>query len=86
VVEVNGEVRGFAFGGPITSTMGRTYHCITDTSFRGLAYLLRHRLIAEFPDLSHFNDGPDGGLPGLRDLKQRFRPVEMYKAFRARER
>jgi hypothetical protein len=86
VVEVNGEVRGFAFGGPITSTMGRTYHCITDTNFRGLAYLLRHRLMAEFPDLSHFNDGPDGGLPGLRDLKQRFRPVEMYKAFRARER
>jgi hypothetical protein len=84
VVEVNGEVRGFAFSGPITPTMGCNYLRITDTSFRGLAYLLSYRLMAEFPDLIHFNDGSDSGRPGLRELKQRFRPVEMHALFRTR--
>jgi hypothetical protein len=78
-------VRGFAFSGPITSTVGCNYICITDTNFRGLPHLLRYRLMAEFPDLIHFNDSIDGGRPGLRELKQRFRPVEMYPVFKARD-
>jgi hypothetical protein len=86
VVEVNGEVRGFAFSGPLTHTMGCNFLCITDTSFRGLPHLLRYRLMAKFPDLIHFNDSTDGGRPGLRELKQRFRPVEMHGLFGARER
>jgi hypothetical protein len=86
VVEVNGEVRGFAFSGPISSTMGCNYLCITDLGFPGLALLLRYRLMAEFSDLIHFNDGTDVGRPGLRQLKQRFRPVEMHGLFSARER
>jgi hypothetical protein len=86
IVEVNGVVRGFAFSGPVTSTMGSNYICITDTDFRGLPHLLRYRLMAEFPDLLHFNDSIDGGRLGLRELKQRFRPVEMYAVFSARDR
>jgi hypothetical protein len=86
VVEVDGAVRGFAFAGPITSTMGCTFLCITDLGFQGLPYLLRHRLMAGFPDLIHFNDAHDAGRPGLRELKQRFRPVEMHGVFSARER
>jgi hypothetical protein len=85
VVEVGGEVRGFGFGGPITSILGGTYLCITDLNVRGLAYLVRHRLMAEFPDLPHFNDSHDAGRPGLRELKQRFRPVEMHGVYKARE-
>jgi hypothetical protein len=86
VVEVNGEVRGFAFSGPLTPTLGCNYLCITDTSFRGLPHLLRYRLMAEFSDLIHFNDSTDSGRPGLRELKQRFRPVEMHGLYGARER
>jgi Phosphatidylglycerol lysyltransferase, C-terminal len=86
VVEVNGEVRGFGFSGPLTRTMGCNFLCITDTSFRGLPHLLRYRLMDGFPDLIHFNDSTDSGRPGLRELKQRFRPVEMHGLFSARER
>jgi hypothetical protein len=86
VVEIDGEVRGFAFSGPLTSTLGCNYLCITDLRFPGLALLLRYRLMAEFPDLIHFNDAHDAGRPGLRQLKQRFRPVELHAVFRARER
>src|SRR5829696_6950562 len=61
------------------------YHCITDTSFRGLGYLLRYRRLPEFPDLIHFNGSTDSGQPGLREMKQRLRPVEMHALFGARE-
>jgi hypothetical protein len=85
VVEVNGEVRGFAFSGSVTGTMGCNFLCITDNSFRGLPHLLRYHLMDEFPGLIHFNDSTDAGRPGLRELKQRFRPVEMHGLFGARE-
>jgi hypothetical protein len=86
VVGVDGEVRGFAFSGPITSTMGCNYLCITDLSLPGLALLLRYHLMAQFPDLIHFNDAHDAGRPELRALKQRFSPVEMHGIFSAQER
>jgi hypothetical protein len=85
VVEVNGEVRGFAFSGYVTGTMGCNFLCITDNSFRGLPHLLRYHLMEQFPDLIHFNDSTDAGRPGLRELKQRFRPVAMHGLFGARE-
>lgn len=86
VVEVDGEVRGFAFSGTLSPTLGCNHLGITDASFRGLPHLLRYRLMAGFPDLIHFNDSVDNGRPGLRELKQRFRPVEMHGLFGARER
>ncbi|MGO4389496.1 phosphatidylglycerol lysyltransferase domain-containing protein [Microvirga sp. 2YAF29] len=86
VVKVDGEARGFAFSGPITSTMGCNYLCITDLSLPGLALLLRYHLMARFPDLIHFNDAHDAGRPELRNLKQRFSPVEMHGVFSAQER
>jgi len=86
VVEVDGEVRGFAFGGPITSTMGCYYIGITDPSIRGLAYLVSHRLMTAFPDLTYFNDSDDSGRPGLRAMKQQFRPVKMHALYSAKAR
>ncbi|MGO4388350.1 phosphatidylglycerol lysyltransferase domain-containing protein [Microvirga sp. 2YAF29] len=85
VVEVNGEVRGFAFSGSVTGTMGCNFLCITDNDFRGLPHLLRYRLMDEFPGLIRFNDSTDAGRPGLRELKQRFRPIAMHGLFGARE-
>jgi hypothetical protein len=86
VVEVNGEVRGFAFSGPITQTHGCNFIRISDPDYRGLTHLLAYRLMAEFPELVYFNDSTDNGRPGLRELKQRFRPVEMHGLFGARDR
>ena len=85
VVEVDGQVRGFAFSGSLTRTLGCNFVRITDLSFRGLSYLLCHRLMAEFPDLIHFNDSSDTGRPGLRQAKRLFRPVEMHGLYGARE-
>jgi hypothetical protein len=85
VVEVDGEVRGFAFTGSLTHTLGCNFLCITDISYRSLSYVLCYRLMAEFPDLILFNDSSDTGRPGLRESKQLFRPVEMHGLYGARE-
>jgi hypothetical protein len=85
VVEVDGKLSGFGFSGPLTSTMGCNYVCITDVNFSGLTLLLRHRIMAEFPDLIYFNDADDAGRPELRSMKQRLHPVEIYGVYKATE-
>ena len=85
VVEVNGTLSGFGFSGLLASTMGCNYVCITDVSYSGLTLLLRHRMMAEFPDLIHFNDADDAGRPELRSMKQRLNPVEIYGVYKATE-
>jgi hypothetical protein len=43
-------------------------------------------MMADFSNLTHFNDSSDTGRPGLRAAKKLFRPVEMHGLFGARER
>jgi hypothetical protein len=83
VVEVDGEVRGFGFSGRLNEIYGCNFICITDTSFRGLPQILRVSLMTEFPELPYFNDATDSDRPGLRELKLRFRPVEMHHVYQA---
>ena len=84
VAQVDGKVRGFAFGGPINRDWGSVFIVINDLGFSGLPYLLRHRLIGAFPDLRSFNDSTDNGRSGLQELKQAFRPVGMNAVYRGR--
>lgn len=83
VAEIEGEVRGFAFGGRLSSEMGCAYLFHTDPRFPGLPELLRYRLMEAYPDLACFNDSGDSGRKGLQQLKQQFRPVEMHGRFGA---
>jgi len=84
VAEVDGIVRGFAFGGRISSKMGCGYLCYTDTRFRGLPELLRYQLMEAHPELPYFNSSGDSGRKGISEFKQQFRPVEMHGRFGAR--
>lgn len=83
VIEVEDEVRAFAFGGPINRTYGCIFITIADNQFQGHAQLLRTDLMSEFPHLTYFNDQSDTKRPGVRDLKERFRPVEMNHMYEA---
>jgi len=83
VCDVNGEVRGFAFSGPISRSCGNMFICITDTDLRGLAYLMRYDQVTLWPTLAEFNSGGDAGRSGLSELKQSFRPVRMQRIYRA---
>lgn len=75
VAEVDGILRGFAFAGRITGEMGCNYLSTTDSRYRGLPHLLCYALMEAMPELPYFNDGNDAGRPGLREQKERFRPV-----------
>ncbi len=54
----------------------------SDTSVRGLSYFQRHSLLSKLRDFDLVNDGSDAGRPGLRQLKNNFRPVEMHVEYR----
>lgn len=83
VCETDGEIRGFSFGGPISPTCCNMFICITDTDLRGLAYLMRHDMVLQWPDHPEFNMGGDNGRSGLRDLKEAFRPTRIAPIFGA---
>jgi hypothetical protein len=85
VIEVEGVIRGYAFGGPMSQSHGCVFVVVSDHEFPGLSYALRHRMMTSFPHLTHFNDSTDNGRVGLREMKERFRPVEMHGAYRATE-
>jgi hypothetical protein len=81
VIEVEGQVRAFAFGGPINQRYGCIFITIADNQLQGHAQLLRTDLMSEFPGITYFNDESDSNRPGLHDLKERFRPVEMNHVY-----
>lgn len=83
VCEVDGEIRGFSFGGPISPSCCNMFICITDVDLRGLAYLMRHDMVLQWPDHPKFNMGGDAGRPGLRAMKESFRPSRIAPIFGA---
>lgn len=83
VCEVDGEIRGFTFAGPISPDCGNLFVGISDTDIRGLAYLIRHDQVMEWPDLRLFNHGGDAGRSGLNALKDAFRPIDKAPVYRA---
>lgn len=85
VFRINGSVCAFSFGGPITRDCGCLFLTIADHDYPGLAYALRYNLMANFPELTYFNDTTDNKRAGLAEMKQRFRPVQMHRIFSARE-
>lgn len=85
VFEAGGAIRAYSFGGPINSDYGCAFLTVADHDFPGLAYALRHQMMMSWPNLTYFNDSTDNNRPGLREMKQRFRPVEMHNIFKAQE-
>jgi hypothetical protein len=85
VIEVNGVIGAFSFGGPINKDYGSVFITVSDHDWPGLAYLQRHCLMARFPELLYFNDFTDSGRPGLAQMKRSFRPIKMHGLYAARE-
>lgn len=85
VFEVDGAIRGYSFGGPINRRVGCVNVAVADHELPGLAYAMRHRMLSDFPELSLFNDSIDSNRAGLRQMKLRFRPVELHQTYKARE-
>ena len=83
VTRAAGRIVGVTFGGPIYSSVGSIFICISDHEIEGLGYLQRHAFMSRFPDVPRYNDGSAAGRVGLSHVKRQFRPIGMNALFQA---
>ena len=86
LVFVGGRLAAFAFGGEIRPGVACFFEAKSDASVPGLAYAHRRSFLLSLRDFDVVNDGSDTGRPGLRQLKDSFRPVAMHAEYRATQR
>lgn len=84
VIEVEGEIAAFTFGGGITTNHASVFITVSDRRHPGLAYFQRKSLIDDLAGHRYFNDFNDSNRPGLKQMKRSFRPVQMHSLFVAR--
>src|SRR5262245_36513089 len=86
VVLIGGRLVSFAFGGQIRPGVGAFFERKCETEIRGLSYFQLRSFLLRLRDFEAVNDGSDAGRPGLRQLKDSFRPVQMYGEYRGHQR
>ena len=86
VVFIDGRLVAFAFGGAIRSGIACSFERKCDAEVRGLSYFQLRSFLLSLRMFEFVNDGSDAGRPGLRQLKDSFRPVAMHTEYRGRQR
>lgn len=84
VIEIDGAIAAFTFGGPIDADSSSLFITVSDHRHPGLAYLQRHQFMLGDPGAQRFNDFVDSGRAGLAQMKRTFRPIRMHTLFSAR--
>ena len=82
-VEIDGRVAAFAMGGRMQADLANFFVAKTDPDIRGLSEYLRWEVYRSLSDYQFVNDAGDLGLPGLRQHKRKFRPVERLPVYTA---
>jgi hypothetical protein len=83
LVFVEGRLAAFAFGGEIRPGLACFFDAKSDPSVPGISYAHRRSFLLSLAAFERVNDGSDAGRPGLRQLKDSFRPVAMHAEYRA---
>jgi len=83
VVLLDGRLSGYALGGEIRPGWACAFDRKCDNDVRGLTYFQFRSFLLSLRGFERVNDGSDAGRPGLRQLKDSFRPVEMHAEYRA---
>ena len=83
VIEVEGEISGIAMAGPINHERACFFVAKSDTGIFGLSEYLRWKVYGELRDFSRVNDAGDLGIKGLRQYKQKFRPLQLDRVYTA---
>jgi len=82
VVEVEGRIRAFAFGGLIRPGLGQFFLLKSDPHVLGLAETARVALMERLEGCDLINDAGDLDRPGLAQHKRMFRPVAFVPTFK----
>ena len=83
-VEVEGRVAAFAMAGPIREGLANFFVAKADPDVPWLSDYLRREVFRELSDFEQVNDAGDLDLPGLRQHKAKFRPVDEIPVYTAR--
>lgn len=86
IILINGQMAAFAFGGELRPGLACSFERKCDTDVRGLSFFQLHSLLLSLADFELVNDGSDNGRPGLRQLKDSFRPAAMHTEYAAIQR
>ena len=81
VLERDGQILGYTFGAPVSSSVFCIFLEIADPAFPGGNQVLFHEFCRELEPYPFINAMGDAGLSGLRRAKQAYRPHEMVKTF-----
>ena len=82
-VEVEGRIAAFAIAGRMHAGLANFFIAKTDPDVRGLSEYLRTEVYRALMDYDLVNDAGDLGLPGLRQHKRKFRPVDRIPVYSA---
>lgn len=85
-VTVEGRVAAFAMAGRMQAGLANFFIAKADPDVRGLSDYLRWAVCGTLSDYALINDAGDLGLPGLRQHKQKFRPVAKLPVYSAEAR
>jgi hypothetical protein len=82
VIYIEGKLVAYALGGEIRPGLACSFERKCDTGIRGLGYYQLRSFLSGFKEFTLVNDGSDAGNPGLKQLKDSFRPVDMHLEYR----
>jgi hypothetical protein len=82
VVLIEDKVAAFSFGGRIHSQLACSLERKCVNEFNGLTYFQLRNFLQHLNGYQQVNDGSDAGRPGLKQLKDSFRPVAMHAEYR----
>lgn len=83
VVEIDGRIRSFGFGGEMRPGLGNVFITYSDPDIRGLNYFLKYQLIMAMQHHELINSGR-ADSPGIQYAKESFCPVRMHEVYRVR--
>ena len=84
VVEVDGALKAFTFGVPLSKNVFCVLFEIADLSVKGVSQFIFREFIRECRGYSWINIMDDSGLENLQKVKLSYRPVRMARSYIAR--
>jgi len=85
LIYIDGRLAAFSFGGAIRPGLAAFFERKCDGDIRGLSYYQLRSFLLGLQAFDRVNDGSDAGRPGLRQLKDSFRPVDMHVEYRGNQ-
>ncbi len=83
VAIIEGEVKGFSFGGRMNPYLANAFILKADVQCRGLSHVMKLRQITSFSGIELVADAGDLGSGGLRQFKRSFAPAKIIPTFSA---